>query len=174
MTKCYQYTADGYYAREAEDYGLLPNNATSTAPTLVDGHIPRWTGTAWEQVENHKGKTGYVNGEPFTVKEYGALPKGWSDTPPPPTLAEVQAVKRAKIAAGFDAAMSASLTMPSASAPPSSFAVATALYEWRTEDAAGYADLLAIHTARRAELEAAVNAAPDAAAVNAVDVGFAV
>ena len=174
MPKAYQFTSEGYFAEEIEDYGLLPNNATSTAPTLVDGHIPRWTGTAWEQVENHKGKTGYVNGEPFTVKEYGALPKGWSDTPPPPTLAEVQAIKRAKIAAGFDAAMSASLTMPSASAQPSSFAVATALYEWRTEDAAGYADLLAIHTARRETLLAAVDVAESVEAVQAIVVTFKV
>jgi hypothetical protein len=84
MSQAYQYTADGYYAGENEDYGLLPNNATYTAPEMQDGYIPRWTGAAWEQVENHKGKEGYVGGEPFTVKEYGPLPGGWSDTPPPP------------------------------------------------------------------------------------------
>ena len=89
MTKCYQYTADGYFAGEVEDYGLLPNNATYTAPTVVEGMVPRWTGEKWEQVEDHKGKSGYVNGQPHEVKEYGPLPEGWSDTPPPPTIEEL-------------------------------------------------------------------------------------
>lgn len=89
MTKCYQYTADGYYAGEVEDYGLLPNNATRTVPTLKKGFVPRWTGKKWEQIENHKGKSGYVNGQPHEIKEYGPLPEGWSDTPPPPTTGEL-------------------------------------------------------------------------------------
>lgn len=89
MPKCYQYTADGYYAGEAEDYGILPNNATHTVPTLKKGFVPRWTGGKWEQVEDHKGKSGYVNGQPHEVKEYGPLPEGWSDTPPPPTIEEL-------------------------------------------------------------------------------------
>lgn len=89
MPKCYQYTADGYYAGEAEDYGLLPNNATRTVPTIVEGFVPRWTGKNWEQVEDHKGKSGYVNGVPTEIKEYGPLPDGWSDTPPAPTIEEL-------------------------------------------------------------------------------------
>lgn len=89
MLKYYQYTSDGYYAGEVEDYGLLPNNATRTVPTIVEGFVPRWTGNNWEQVEDHKGKSGYVNGQPHEVKEYGPLPAGWSDTPPPPTTGEL-------------------------------------------------------------------------------------
>lgn len=89
MPKCYQYTADGYYAGEAEDYGLLPNNATHTVPTLKKGFVPRWTGKKWEQIEDHKGKSGYVNGQPHEVKEYGPLPEGWSDIPLPPTTEEL-------------------------------------------------------------------------------------
>ena len=89
MTKYYQYTSDGYYAGEVEDYGLLPNNATHTAPTVVEGKVPRWTGKDWEQVEDHRGKSGYLNGAPYTIKEYGPLPEGWSDTPPPPTTEEL-------------------------------------------------------------------------------------
>lgn len=89
MAKAYQYTADGYFAGELEDYGLLPNNATRTAPIVEDGKIPHWTGAAWEQVEDHKGKSGYVNGQPHEVKEYGPLPDGWSETPPPPTTEEL-------------------------------------------------------------------------------------
>ena len=95
MVKCYQYTADGYYAGEAEDYGLLPNNATHTTPTVAEGKIPRWDGEKWEQVEDHKGKSGYVNGQPHEIKEYGPLPEGWSDTPPPPTADQLFAALRA-------------------------------------------------------------------------------
>ena len=173
MLKCYQYTADGYYAGEAASYGILPNNATSTAPAIVQGKVPRWNGKNWVQVEDHKGKSGYVDGQPYEMKEYGPLPDGWSDTPPVPALAEVQAAKRAEIAAGFAAAMAASLAMPSASAPPSAYEVATALYDWRTEDPDGYADLLAIHEARRAALLAAVEAA-DADSVRRIVVSYAV
>ena len=89
MTKCYQYTADGFYAGESDEYGILPNNATHTVPTLKKGFVPRWTGKKWEQIEDHKGKSGYVNGQPHEVKEYGPPPEGWSDTPPPPTIEEL-------------------------------------------------------------------------------------
>ena len=86
MAIAYQHTADGYYASEVEDYGILPNNATYTAPTFKKGFIPCWNGKKWEQVEDHKGESGYVNGQPHEVKEYGPLPEGWSDTPPAPTI----------------------------------------------------------------------------------------
>lgn len=90
------------------------------------------------------------------------------------TIAEAQTAKRAEIAAAFNSAMSASLTMPTADTPPSSFEVASALYDWRSEDPEGYASLLAIHTARRDELLAAVAAADTAAAVQAIAVSYAV
>ena len=89
MAKAYQYTADGYYAGEVDDYGILPNNATRTAPTLKKGFVPCWDGIKWRQVEDHKGESGYVNGQPHEIKEYGPLPEGWSDTPTPPTIEEL-------------------------------------------------------------------------------------
>ena len=89
MAKAYQYTADGYYAGEVDDYGILPNNATRTAPTLKKGFIPCWDGKKRGQVEDHKGESGYVNGQPHTINVYGPLPDGWSDTPPPPTTGEL-------------------------------------------------------------------------------------
>lgn len=100
MAKAYQYTADGYYAGEIDDYGgPMPNNATGTVPTLQDGYIPRWTGAAWEQVENHKGQEGYKDGKPCTIKEFGPLPDGWSVTPPPTAPEEQDATSRAQILA---------------------------------------------------------------------------
>ena len=103
MTKAYQYDSVGYYAGEIEDYGLLPNNATRMAPQERNGFVPRWTGGAWEQVENHKGKEGYKDGQAHTIKEYGPLPEGWSATPPPPTRDELadslRSARNARIAA---------------------------------------------------------------------------
>jgi hypothetical protein len=105
MANAYQYDASGYFAGEVEDYGLLPNNATNAAPEIQAGYIPHWTGTAWEQVEDHKGLEGYLNGKPYTIKDYGPLPEGWSDTPPPPTLEEARAAKIAAIDAETSAAI---------------------------------------------------------------------
>ena len=174
MAKAYQYTADGYYAEEVEDYGLLPNNATHAAPAHKDGYIPRWTGKKWEQVEDHRGKEGYVGGTPYTIKEYGPLPEGWSDTPPPPTLDEARAAKIAEINRGFDAALAASLTMPSISASPSAVEIALALDDFKAEDAEGWQFVRSTHTARRDELLTEVAAAKTADAVRGIAVSYAV
>lgn len=175
MATAYQYTADGYYAGEIEDHGLLPHNATYVAPPEApDAHVAWWDGAAWALAEDHRGQQGYLDGQPHTITALGPLPAGWSDEPSPPSLAEAQAARRAEIAAGFNAAMAASLTMPSASAPPSAYEVATALYDWRVDDPDGYAELVAIHEARRAALLAAVDVAEDTAAVLAIVVSYAV
>jgi hypothetical protein len=98
MATAYQYDSAGYFAGTSEDYGLLPNNATHTpAPEAQEGYIARWTGTAWEQVENHKGEQGYLDGKPHTINAYGPYPAGWSVTPPSPTLEELAAQRRAEI-----------------------------------------------------------------------------
>lgn len=94
--------------------------------------------------------------------------------PFPRPFTEVLTAKQMEISSAFNAAMAASLTMPSVGTPPSSFEVASALYDWRSEDPEGYASLLAIHTARRDELLAAVAAADTAAAVQAIAVSYAV
>ena len=172
MAKAYQYTADGYFVGEVEDYGLLPNNATYTAPQEQDGHIPRWTGEAWEQVENHKGQEGYVDGKPYTVKEYGPLPEDWSDTPPPPTLEQARAAKLAEIGAAYDAALIATLTMPAASPSGADVAAQAALFA--VSDPTGLADVLGILADRRTELVGTVESADTVDAVQAVPVTFPV
>ena len=88
MATAYQYDAGGYFAGTVEDYGILPNNATREPVEVPPGCMPRWTGEAWEQVEDHKGESGYVNGEPHTIKDYGPYPAGWSAAPPPVPLPE--------------------------------------------------------------------------------------
>lgn len=77
-------------AKAGKEIWLLPSNATFVAPPdSQSGFVLHWTGTEWEQVEDHKGKSGYVNGELYEIEEYGPLPKGWSETLPPPTVEEL-------------------------------------------------------------------------------------
>jgi hypothetical protein len=84
MAKCYQCDHDGYYVGETEDFGgFLPSGAVYDAPEQVEGMIPKRSGDAWVQVENHKGEAGYLNGLPHTIIAYGPYPEGWSKTPPP-------------------------------------------------------------------------------------------
>lgn len=96
MAIAYLYNAEGYYAGESEDFGLLPNNATYKVPERQAGYVPHWTGKTWEKIENHKGREGYLDGKQHTIKEFGPLPKSWSDTPPPPTPKEQASSIRAE------------------------------------------------------------------------------
>lgn len=95
---CYCHDSNGYYIGQDSDHGqALPNNATYAAPESKAGFIPHWNGGEREQVENHKGEKGYVNGQHIEIEEYGLLPEGWSITPPPPTLEEAKAAKKSAI-----------------------------------------------------------------------------
>ena len=96
MKQVSQFTADGYYVGPTVIYGVLPNNAHDIEVKIMPGFIPRLVNGKIVQEQNHKGETGYVNGEPFTVKEYGPLPDGWSETPPPPTPEEKATQARAQ------------------------------------------------------------------------------
>lgn len=104
MAIVYQYNKDGYFIGEAEDYGLLPNNATYDPVTIQDGYWPRRVKLGWVQVENHKGRQGFLNVEAYTIKEYGELPEGWSDTPPPPSFEAALSAKLAEIMSKYSAA----------------------------------------------------------------------
>lgn len=58
MAIAHQYTAAGYYIGSMEDGGFLPNNATYTAPPEAEpGKWPRWNGSAWELVEDHRERS---------------------------------------------------------------------------------------------------------------------
>lgn len=93
---------------------------------------------------------------------------------PAPPLPDVQAAKRAEINAGFDAAMAASLTMPSVNTPPSTVELTVAIGLFNAEDPTGLVDLCAIHEARRTALLAAVDAATTIAEVQEISVTYAV
>ena len=109
----------------------------------------------------------------------------WEDSRPKPTweelceaikpkLAPMQVAKRAEINAGFDAAMTASLTMPSRSNPASAVELALAIEDFKADDPTGWTDLRAIHEARRTALLAVVDAATTPEAVQAITVTYAV
>ena len=91
-----------------------------------------------------------------------------------PTLQDLQVAKRNAINSGFDAAMTASITMPSATPTPSAFAVYQAIERWQVDDPEGYASLLTIHTARRDALLAAVDSASTVEALQGIVVSYAV
>lgn len=90
------------------------------------------------------------------------------------SLLAAQSAKRTAITAGFESAITASLTMPSATSPASAFAIYQAIEEWKTDDPDGFDTLLAIHTARRDELLASVDAATTVEGVQAIEVSYAV
>ena len=166
--------------------------ATPVAPPtdIPTGHAARWTGSAWEVVEDHrqhmdsKGtKTGGTphwlpaDGDDYTsppryMDSLGPLPEGAVTARSEKPLSVLKAEKEREITAACDAAMVASLTMPTAS--PSATEVAVAAASLAGIDPDGPDTLLALHTARRDELLAAVAAADSTAALADVEVSYAV
>ena len=74
-----------------------PLNALRVEPEFQEGYWPCEQDGSWVQIEDHREKQGYINGEPFIIKELGSLSDGWSDTPPPPSFEEVQTDKVSEI-----------------------------------------------------------------------------
>ena len=162
-------------------YSLMPVEIASSG---ADGD--------WYYVEDHRrvmstngtpsGGTPYwmpaegdKNGSrPRYMGTLGPLPNGAVTKEPQPLLPDMQAAKRAEINAGFDAALTASLTMPSVNTPPSTVELTVAIGLFNAEDPIGLVDLCAIHEARRAALIAAVDAATTVDAVQAISVSYAV
>ena len=166
--------------------------ATATPPpeTIPEGHVARWTGTAWETVEDHRqhldSKGTKTGGTPFWLpaegddwqsqprytEALGPLPSGAVTRRPEKPLSVVREEKEHEIRSACDAAIIASLTMPSAS--PSATEVSVAAASLAAVDPDGPDTLLALHTARRDALLAAVAAAETVEAVQAVEVTYAI
>lgn len=130
MTKVYQFYASGEYAGESDDYGsgVLPNNSTRTAPPVGPWGRwwPRWTGTDWELVPDHRERstplypadlaqkaTDYWvpaegddwQSQPRQMKEIGPLPDGAvTERPEKPTELALSEAREAKLA-DFDRVM---------------------------------------------------------------------
>lgn len=166
--------------------------ATPVAPPtdIPTGHAARWTGSAWEVVEDHRqhmdskgtkqGGTPYwlsADGDdwqspPRYTEELGPLPEGAVTERPKKPLSVLKAEKEREITAACDAAIVASLTMPTAS--PSTTEVAVAAASLASVDPDGPDTLLSLHTDRRDELLAAIAAAESPAALAGVEVSYAV
>ncbi len=166
--------------------------ATPVAPPtdIPTGHAACWTGSAWEVVEDHRqhmdSKGTKIGGTPYWqpaegddwqsppryTEELGPLPEGAVTERPEKPLSVLKAEKEREITAACDAAIVASLTMPTSA--PSSAEVAVAAASLASIDPDGPDTLLALHTARRDELLAAVAAADSTAALADVEVSYAV
>ena len=166
--------------------------ATPVAPPtdIPTGHAACWTGSAWEVVEDHRQHTDSkgtkIGGTPYWqpaegddwqsppryTEELGPLPEGAVTERPKKPLSVLKAEKEREITAACDAAIVASLTMPTSA--PSSAEVAVAAASLASIDPDGPDTLLALHTARRDELLAAVAAADSTAALADVEVSYAV
>lgn len=166
--------------------------ATPVAPPtdIPTGHAACWTGSAWEVVEDHRqhmdSKGTKIGGTPYWqpaegddwqsppryTEELGPLPDGAVTERPAKPLSVLKAEKEREITAACDAAIVASLTMPTSA--PSSAEVAVAAASLASIDPDGPDTLLALHTARRDELLAAVAAADSTAALADVEVSYAV
>ena len=171
---------------------LLSGGATPTPPpaAVPAGHAVRWTGAAWEVVEDHRrtmdaqgrwvegSGTPYWlpsegddwRGEPRYMETPGPLPEGAVTTRPEKPLAVVRKEKLREIAGGYEAALAAALTMPAENPTPTIVAVETSALLAVDPDAVD--SLRAVLDARRTELESAANAAATVADVEAVVVRY--
>jgi hypothetical protein len=76
---------------------LIPAHATTLAPPAApQGLAAVWSGAAWTLAEDHRGRRGWLDGQPATVTELGPLPPGWADAAPEPGPGELAAARRAE------------------------------------------------------------------------------
>ena len=172
------------------EYVLEATGATPVAlPIAIPaGYIARWNGEAWETVEDHRqhmdergrkaGGTPYWlpgdtwRSEPRYIEDLGPLPEGALFEKPERPLDEYKADKRREIAAGYTAALTATLTMPAESLSAADVATGAALFA--ADDAVGLADVQTILTTRRDKLLEAVEAAQRRETVSAIVVSYPV
>ena len=67
----------------AEPQGVtVPPCASLEPPNYESGFWPCFGPEGWRQVEDHRGKIGWVNGIETVITQLGPLPEGWSSKPP--------------------------------------------------------------------------------------------
>ena len=172
------------------EYILEATGATPVAlpASIPSGHVARWTGDAWETVEDHRqhmdergrkeGGTPYWlpgdtwRSEPRYIEDLGPLPEGALFEKPERPLDEYKADKRREIAAGYTAALTATLTMPAEAPSPVEVATGAALFA--VDDAVGLVDVQKILIARRDELLEAVDAATNQEALENIVIDYPV
>ena len=174
---------NGEYILEAP--GATPVALPADIPA---GHVARWTGEAWETVEDHRqhmdergrkeGGTPYWlpgdtwRSEPRYIEDLGPLPEGALFEKPERPLDEYKADKRREIAAGYTSALTATLTMPAEAPSPVEVATGAALFA--VDDAVGLVDVQMILIARRDELLEAVDAATNQEALENIVIDYPV
>lgn len=199
MSKAHRYTKPDQFFHGTVNYNAVqPGNSTldDLPPLPWPGKWPQYVaGTGWVMVDDHRERKpplfdaaleqdatdywlpGDTNASPARqMKNIGPLPEGAVTKRPAKTdaelLEEAKATKTAEIAAGYDAAVAASLTMPTANPTEQDITIGAAAFA--AEDAEGLAYIMQAHAARRAELLAAVEAAETAGDVLAILVSYAV
>lgn len=185
------------YVASAEDHGHTPSNATTASlpPRPWTRQWPRWTGNAWELVEDHRerkvpafraedvqdGTNFWLPGDSHDtparqVFAPGPLPEGALLERPEKTaqqaLAEAREAKTAEIEDGYQKAMAATLTMPQASPTTEDVAVGAALFA--AEDAEGLEYVVGQHGATRDALLDLVATAETPEDVAGIEVSYAV
>lgn len=78
---------------EESDNGvyLMPAGCVDTDPPEdKKGFVAKWTGTAWEYIENHIGETVYsiTTKESLVISEFGSIPDGYTAAKPESDLCE--------------------------------------------------------------------------------------
>ena len=196
MTLLYSYDQHGefLYASPAQ---TRPNgeeildrlNATPLAPPQADAQQAAvWDGTAWALHEDHRQKRDaggvFIEGSGTaywlpsdswqsparSMTTLGALPTGAQTTRPAKPLDVLKQDKLTAIATAYNSVLAYILSPESSG----EIAAALAVADFSADDPEGLAFIRAQLKTRRAELEAAVNAAATVSEVNAVSVGFAV
>ncbi|WP_303238432.1 phage tail protein [uncultured Bilophila sp.] len=183
----------------SRDATLRPNGepildatgATPVAPPadIPAGHAARWTGEAWETVEDHRqhmdergrkeGGTPYWlpedtwRSEPRYVEDLGPLPAGALLERPERPFSELRAEKIREIDSGYSTVFQA-LVVESSTAP-SAAVVAADTMSLSADDPQGFEYIRTLLAGRRAELLAqveAASAAEDREALAAIDVSY--
>lgn len=88
--------------KQGKDVLLMPPNSTTIKPDMKYGYAPVWNGSAWDYVEDHRGKKGWVNRVPVEIKELGPLPAGFTANEPELTPEETASARRQEILAELD------------------------------------------------------------------------
>ena len=199
MPIAYRYTKPDSFFHGAVLYNKVqPGNSTldDLPPMPWPKQWPQHVdGKGWVMVDDHRERkpplfdaalrqdaTGYwLPGDTHDaparqMKAVGPLPEGALTERPAKTdaelLAAAQVAKQAEVQAGYDAAVAASLTMPTANPTEQDITIGAAAFA--AEDAEGLAYIMQAHATRRDALLAAVEAADTAESVQAIEVGYAV
>lgn len=174
--KTFEYTGSrDATQRPNGEYVLDATGATPVAPPadIPAGYAARWTGEAWETVEDHRqrmdergrkeGGTPYWlpedtwRSEPRYIEDLGPLPAGALLERPERPFSELRAEKIREIESGYSTVFQA-LVVESSTAP-SAAVVAADTMSLSAEDPVGFEYIRALLAERRAELLAQVEAA---------------